>query len=123
MCQRHPCAQHPSSKDTTKLDIFVHKLNGGAIPRKAFKLRVAPEEVGCALTGFGHNAVSPVGMATRIPIIMASTIPALTPDFFWLGGGEVRVFRCIGVCIYVHVYTYMYIYVHTCMYTCMYYVH
>lgn len=84
----HLC-KNPLFQDTTKLDIFLHKLNGGTIPRKAFKLRVAPEKVGCTLTGFGHNAVSPVGMTTAIPIIMASTIPALTPDFFWLGGGEV----------------------------------
>lgn len=76
-------------QDTTKLDVFLHKLNGGAIARRFFKLRVAPEEVGCALTGFGHNAVSPVGMATRLPIIVASTIPALKPDVFWMGGGEV----------------------------------
>lgn len=82
--------QYAYKLDTTKLDVFLHKLNGGSIARRFFKLRVAPEDIGCALTGFGHNAVSPVGMATQVPVIVASTISALVPDVFWVGGGEVR---------------------------------
>jgi len=33
--------------------------------------------------------VSPVGMSTRLPVILSHSIVALQPDFFFLGGGEV----------------------------------
>jgi len=41
------------------------------------------------LTGFEHNAVSPVGIRTRLPIILSHRIAQLRPDLFWLGAGEV----------------------------------
>ena len=41
----------------------AHKAAGGALGTKAFKMRLCPEEVSNGLTGFEHNAVSPIGIA------------------------------------------------------------
>ncbi|XP_057420834.1 uncharacterized protein LOC130714878 [Lotus japonicus] len=68
---------------------FLFSLNNGSIAKKKFNLRLAPEETSTELTGFGHNAVTCVGMKTDIPVILDEAIVKLTPDFFWLGGGEV----------------------------------
>ncbi len=35
------------------------------------------------------TAVSPIGMAAQLPIIMSHKITELDPDFFFVGGGEV----------------------------------
>lgn len=45
-------------------------------------------QVSDQLTGFQHNAVSPIGLATDLPIIMSDRVAALQPPVFWLGGGE-----------------------------------
>lgn len=51
-------------------------------------MRLVPEVTNNLLTGFEHNAVSPVGCAIRMPIIVSHRIAELQPDVFWLGGGE-----------------------------------
>ncbi|XP_058764332.1 uncharacterized protein LOC131637779 [Vicia villosa] len=68
---------------------FLYSLNNGTIAKKKFNLRLAPEEISAKLTGYGHNAVTCIGMKTDIPVILDEAIVKLTPDFFWLGGGEV----------------------------------
>lgn len=67
---------------------FLYALNNGKIAKKKFNLRLAPEELSHQLTGYGHNAVTCVGMKTDIPVILDEAIAKLSPDFFWLGGGE-----------------------------------
>ena len=42
-----------------------------------------------AMSGFEHNAVTPLGLATPMPIIVHSAIAKLPGGHFWLGGGEV----------------------------------
>ncbi|WJX94678.1 hypothetical protein P8452_76075 [Trifolium repens] len=68
---------------------FLYSLNNGTIAKKKFNLRLAPEETSAELTGYGHNGVTCIGMKTDIPVILDEAIVKLTPDFFWLGGGEV----------------------------------
>ncbi|MED6215792.1 hypothetical protein PIB30_001410 [Stylosanthes scabra] len=68
---------------------FLYSLNNGSIAKKKFNLRLAPEQTSTDLTGYGHNAVTCIGMKTDIPVILDEAIVKLTPDFFWLGGGEV----------------------------------
>ncbi|KAE9614229.1 hypothetical protein Lal_00016615 [Lupinus albus] len=68
---------------------FLYSLNNGTIAKKKFNLRLAPEETSTELTGYGHNAVTCIGMKTDIPVILDEAIVKLNPDFFWLGGGEV----------------------------------
>lgn len=69
---------------------------GASIARQCFNMRLAPEEVSDQLSGFKHNAVTPVAMATRIPIIVSHLIPKLEPDCFFLGAGEVDL--KLGLC-------------------------
>ncbi|KAH9607142.1 hypothetical protein KSS87_005067 [Heliosperma pusillum] len=68
---------------------YLYSINDGKIPKKKFNLRLAPEEVSNNLTGFEHNAVTCIGMKTDIPVILDEAIVKLSPDYFWLGGGEV----------------------------------
>lgn len=68
---------------------FLYVLNSGKIPKKKFNLRLAPEEVSQHLTGYEHNSVTCIGMQTDIPVILDEGIVKLSPDFFWLGGGEI----------------------------------
>ncbi|KAL5551133.1 hypothetical protein UlMin_001309 [Ulmus minor] len=68
---------------------FLYTLNNGKIAKKKFNLRLAPEETSIKLTGFEHNAVTCIGMKTDIPVILDEAIAKLSPDFFWLGGGEI----------------------------------
>ena len=50
----------------------AHKAAGGALGTKAFNMRLCPEEVSNSLTGFEHNAVSPIGIATPdMPIVLS----------------------------------------------------
>lgn len=51
-------------------------------------MRLADEDLSCEMTGFGHNAVTPVCSATNIPVIMSHKIAALQ-EYFFLGAGEV----------------------------------
>ena len=52
-------------------------------------MRLAKEEDSERLTGFTHGAVTPVGLATDIPIIISDKITQLEPAELWVGGGEV----------------------------------
>ncbi|GAB4857085.1 hypothetical protein Ancab_014996 [Ancistrocladus abbreviatus] len=68
---------------------FLYALNDGKVPKKRFNLRLVTEETSAALTGYMHNAVTCIGMKTDIPVILDEAIAKLSPDFFWMGGGEV----------------------------------
>jgi prolyl-tRNA editing enzyme YbaK/EbsC (Cys-tRNA(Pro) deacylase) len=50
-------------------------------------MRMVADDCTAQLTGYGHNAVTPVCSATRMPIVMSDRIAALDGPFF-LGGGE-----------------------------------
>ena len=65
-------------------------LPNGAAPvsSKMVNMRLCPADVSHELTGFEHNAVSPVGCRTQMPMIMSDRIAKLQPDWFWLGAGE-----------------------------------
>jgi prolyl-tRNA editing enzyme YbaK/EbsC (Cys-tRNA(Pro) deacylase) len=57
--------------------------------RSDVHFRMADAETALRLTGFEHNAISPIGMTARMPVIIAKQIAELVPDWFWLGGGQV----------------------------------
>lgn len=81
--------QYTARLNAEKVKAFIHSLNEGKIPKKKFNMRLAPEEESNKLTGFEHNAVTPIGMRTDIPVILSDAVVKLNPRFFWLGGGEV----------------------------------
>lgn len=55
------------------------------VGKKWFNMRLCPEDISDSLSGFGHNGVSPVGLATPLPIILSHRITQLQPDFFFMG--------------------------------------
>ncbi|KAH9329719.1 hypothetical protein KI387_001827 [Taxus chinensis] len=83
--------QYTARLNAEKVRNFVHSLNNGKIPKKKFNMRLAPEEDAFVLSGYEHNAITPIGMKTNIPVILSDAIVKLKPDYFWIGGGEVDV--------------------------------
>ncbi|KAK9821787.1 hypothetical protein WJX81_003368 [Elliptochloris bilobata] len=48
---------------------------GGRLSQKAYNLRLCPEELSERLTGFVHNAVTPIGTATpEMPVVLSHRI-------------------------------------------------
>ena len=70
------------------LNKCVHSLQP-SLSKKKVNMRVVAEDLSMELSGFGKNAVSPVGMKTKMPILMAQAVADLEAGVFWLGGGEV----------------------------------
>lgn len=81
--------QYAARLNAEKLRNIVKKHTNGKLSKKMINVRLVAEEISDELSGFGHNSVTPVGIKTRLPIIMSHRIAALVPDFFWLGAGEV----------------------------------
>lgn len=80
--------QYTRKLNGEKVFRFVRNLNTGrGIARKNFNFQLAKDSA--SVTGFDYNAVTPVGMKTRMPVIVAEEIMELNPKEFWLGGGEV----------------------------------
>jgi prolyl-tRNA editing enzyme YbaK/EbsC (Cys-tRNA(Pro) deacylase) len=61
------------------------------LAKKKFHFQLANDEDSLALSGFGHNAISPVGLLQNLPVIMCSRCAALNPPIIFLGGGHVDV--------------------------------
>lgn len=66
--------------------LSIETSEGKRLSRSQCNMRLASPEDSNRLTGYIHNAVSPVGLRQPIPLIMASEIAEL--QFMWLGGGE-----------------------------------
>lgn len=73
------------------LERALRTAHGGAPPSDV-KLRAAARAH--ELTGFPHNAVTPLGSAAPLPLVVAKPVAALA--YVWLGGGaedvKLRVF-------------------------------
>ncbi|KAJ7553399.1 hypothetical protein O6H91_06G096400 [Diphasiastrum complanatum] len=81
--------QYVARLHAEKVKKFIYSLNRGKFPKTKFNMRLAPESDSCNLTGYEHNAVTPLNMRTNIPVILSEKILKLEPNFLWLGGGEV----------------------------------
>eukprot|EP00884_Botryococcus_braunii_P021996 jgi/Botrbrau1/8480/Bobra.0237s0096.1 len=95
--------QYTARFHSEKLKRHIHKLNEG-IGIRFFNMRLAPDDVAQQLTGYGHNAVVPVGLKTPIPIVISDRITALDPPVFWMGGGEVDLKLMVGTSEFVLAY-------------------
>lgn len=51
-----------------QLRSWVHSIAGGALSKKQINMRLAPEEESDRLSGYMHNAVTPVGCRTPVPV-------------------------------------------------------
>jgi len=73
-----------------KLTDAVRRMEGSnAVGKKQYSLRMVAQEVSDSLSGFQHNAVTPIGMATPVPVLLSEKIKRLPGGEVWLGGGEV----------------------------------
>jgi len=77
---------------------------GNPMGKKHFNMRLCPADDSARLTGYMHNAVTPVGSASPLAVVMSHHLLELPPDgcasaggaaasgappYFWMGGGEV----------------------------------
>ena len=75
-----------------KLTDAIRRMEGkNAVGKKQYSLRMVSQETSDALSGFAHNAVTPLGMTTPVPVLLSDKIKALPEGKLWLGGGEVDV--------------------------------
>ena len=73
-----------------KLTDAVRKMEGkNAVGKKQYSLRMVSQETSDALSGFEHNAVTPLGMVTEVPVLLSHHIMKLPEAQVWMGGGEV----------------------------------
>ena len=79
--------QYTVKLDFDKVAKLVIQLGGGGGKRADHNWRLCEPSVSDALSGFEHNAVTPLGMRERVPIVVSDRVAAL--PFVWLGGGEV----------------------------------
>eukprot|EP01092_Planopodium_desertum_P013598 TRINITY_DN6639_c0_g1_i1.p1 TRINITY_DN6639_c0_g1~~TRINITY_DN6639_c0_g1_i1.p1 ORF type:complete len:110 (-),score=4.40 TRINITY_DN6639_c0_g1_i1:32-361(-) len=71
--------------NSQKVFNFVRGMS--KLGRKKYKFRLAKPADNARLTGYEHNAVTPIGLKSEVPIILSDKI--LKNDTMWLGGGEV----------------------------------
>lgn len=72
-----------------KLVEAVRKLEGAAaIGKKHYNFRLVDEEESLRLSGYNHNAVSPIGLAVQMPLILSAPLRRLPGGEMWLGAGE-----------------------------------
>lgn len=58
-----------------------------ALGKKQYNMRLLEGDTCAALTGFQHNAVTPLGL--DLPMVLSDKISTLPSGCFWLGGGHV----------------------------------
>lgn len=77
--------------DAEKLRTVIHELRqpSDRLPKKRFHFNLADENLSYLLTGFGHNAISPIGSLVSIPTIICCRCTELRSSYLFLGGGEV----------------------------------
>mmetsp|Transcript_135155 Transcript_135155/g.252684 ORF Transcript_135155/g.252684 Transcript_135155/m.252684 type:complete len:92 (-) Transcript_135155:17-292(-) len=57
--------------------------------RKQYNFRLVDEATNDRLSGYPHNAVTPLAMAADMPVVISDKILELADGTFWLGGGHV----------------------------------
>ena len=71
--------------------IYGLRAPDSRLPRKRFHFQLASENVSNALGGFDHNAVSPFGLLTELPIVICKRCLDVRPPYLFMGGGKVDV--------------------------------
>ncbi|KAJ5067362.1 ybak/aminoacyl-tRNA synthetase-associated domain-containing protein [Anaeramoeba ignava] len=72
--------------------------------KRKFEFKLAPENISFDLSGFEHNAITPIGMNVDLPIIISDSICALSPQFFWMGGGQVDLKLCCSTLEFMNIF-------------------
>eukprot|EP00550_Attheya_septentrionalis_P001828 CAMPEP_0198284564 /NCGR_PEP_ID=MMETSP1449-20131203/4021_1 /TAXON_ID=420275 /ORGANISM="Attheya septentrionalis, Strain CCMP2084" /LENGTH=254 /DNA_ID=CAMNT_0043981679 /DNA_START=63 /DNA_END=827 /DNA_ORIENTATION=+ len=87
--------QYEATIVTKKLESEIRALKPVAerLEPSQFDMRLAKEQDNDAMTGYGHNSVTPFGLVrgSEIPIILSKAILDETVGgFLWMGGGHVH---------------------------------
>jgi prolyl-tRNA editing enzyme YbaK/EbsC (Cys-tRNA(Pro) deacylase) len=79
--------------NVTKLRTLVHELRkpDERLSKNKFHFQLADDDVSFQLSGFGHNAICPVGMTSSIPVIICNRCLDVKNGIIYLGGGKVDV--------------------------------
>eukprot|EP00898_Chlorokybus_atmophyticus_P000079 jgi/Chlat1/1071/Chrsp110S08635 len=96
--------QYAARLNAEKVKAFIHSMNNGKVSKKRINMRLAPEEMSAELTGFEHNAVTPIGTKTPIPVMLSDRIARLQPASFWMGAGVVDLKMRVDVAEFVKAY-------------------
>lgn len=83
--------QYKSKFNAEKMRDFIHSLRpvSERLSKRKFHFQLAGESDSNKLTGYLHNAVTPFGMRSEIPVVICSSCCELS--YIYLGGGEVNV--------------------------------
>mmetsp|Transcript_2628 Transcript_2628/g.3940 ORF Transcript_2628/g.3940 Transcript_2628/m.3940 type:complete len:174 (-) Transcript_2628:47-568(-) len=86
--------QYEATITTKKLQSEVRAIRPVAqrLDPSKFDFRVASEEDNARLTGYSHNAVSPLGMLENVPIVLSKAIVSSDDmtQIIWMGGGHIH---------------------------------
>lgn len=79
--------------DAELLRDLVHRLRKPEhrLPRKRFHFQLAPEYISTSLGGFEHNAVSPFGLLSDLPIVICERCIHVKPPYLFMGAGRIDV--------------------------------
>jgi prolyl-tRNA editing enzyme YbaK/EbsC (Cys-tRNA(Pro) deacylase) len=81
------------------LRTLVHELRKpeDRLSKKKFHFQLADDAASFELSGFGHNAICPIGMKCDIPLIICNRCKDVKNGIIFLGGGKVDVKLAIPV--------------------------
>ena len=82
--------QYTTKMSSNKINKLILNCNNSKLTKKDVLFTLAGEKESDELSGFKHNAVTPLGMKVSIPILLSKSITTLKPLYIWLGGGEVN---------------------------------
>ena len=67
----------------------AHVEGKNAVGKKQYSIRMVAQDVSDKLSGFEHNAVTPIGMVSPVPCVLSHHLKKLPDAQLWMGGGEV----------------------------------
>ena len=96
---------HVAKFDAELLRDLIHSLRPveTRLPRKRFHFQLAPEEISNNLSGYYHNAVTPFGLLTELPIVICKHCIDVKPSYIFMGGGAVDIKLGISVSDFIRV--------------------
>lgn len=104
----YPARLH-TEKVTQAVRCFSELCQLCPAPRSQVHYQVAPAEQCQRITGYGYNAVTPLGMRTPMPILVASVLEkwlkCCRDDCFWLGGGATDLKLNVSLSDFVRVFS------------------
>ena len=69
-------------------DVMIGMEGKAAVGKKQYNMRMVEGQTSNDLSGFEHNAVTPLGLATPMPVLVSQPIARLPAGQLWMGGGE-----------------------------------